>query len=42
MLGTLIIGLREGLEAALVVSVLLAYVRKIGRPDAARKIWLSV
>lgn len=42
MLGTLIIGLREGLEAALVVSVLLAYVRKIGRPDAARKIWLGV
>ena len=42
MLGTLMIGLREGLEAALVVSILLAYVRKIGRPDAARIIWLGV
>ncbi len=42
MLATLLIGLREGLEAALVVGVLLAYVRKTGRPDAARKIWLGV
>lgn len=42
MIGTLMIGLREGLEAALVVSVLLAYVNKLGRRDAARKIWLGV
>ncbi|PRI12191.1 iron uptake transporter permease EfeU [Leucobacter massiliensis] len=42
MLGTLMIGLREGLEAALVVSVLLAYVQQLGRRDAARKIWLGV
>ena len=42
MVATLLIGLREGLEAALVVSVLLAYVGKLGRPDAARKIWLGV
>lgn len=42
MIATLLIGLREGLEAALVVGVLLAYVKKIGRPDAARKIWLGV
>lgn len=42
MIATLLIGLREGLEAALVVSVLLAYVHRIGRPDAARKIWLGV
>lgn len=42
MLATLLIGLREGLEAALVVGVLLAYVRKLGRPDAATKIWWGV
>lgn len=42
MIATLLIGLREGLEAALVVGVLLAYVGKLGRPDAARKIWLGV
>lgn len=42
MIGTLMIGLREGLEAALVVSVLLAYVKRIERPDAARRIWLGV
>ncbi|UOR03187.1 FTR1 family protein [Leucobacter allii] len=42
MIGTLMIGLREGLEAALVVSVLLAYVRQLGRRDAAVKIWIGV
>ena len=42
MIATLLIGLREGLEAALVVGVLLAYVGKLGRPDAARKIWRGV
>ncbi len=42
MLATLLIGLREGLEAALVVGVLLAYVNRLGRHDAARKIWLGV
>lgn len=42
MIATLLIGLREGLEAALVVSILLAYVHRIGRPDAAKKIWLGV
>ncbi len=36
------IGVREGLEAALVVSVLLAYTTRINRPDAARKIWIGV
>ena len=42
MLATLLIGLREGLEAALVVGVLLAYVNRIGRRDAAVKIWVGV
>ena len=42
MLGTFLIGLREGLEAALVVGILLAYVNRIGRRDVARRIWLGV
>jgi high-affinity iron transporter len=42
MIATLLIGLREGLEAALVVGVLLAYVNRIGRRDAALKIWIGV
>ncbi|MFT4231315.1 MAG: FTR1 family protein [Leucobacter sp.] len=42
MIGTLMIGLREGLEAALVVSVLLAYVNRLGRRDAALRIWIGV
>lgn len=36
------IGLREGLEAALVIGVLLAYVNRIGRPDIAKRVWLGV
>nr|WP_233613496.1 iron uptake transporter permease EfeU [Leucobacter edaphi] len=36
------IGLREGLEAALVVSILLAAAKKAGRPDAVRLIWYGV
>lgn len=42
MLGTFLIGLREGLEAALVVGILLAYVTRIGRRDVAWRIWMGV
>jgi len=42
MLGTFLIGLREGLEAALVVGILIAYVRKIGRDDVRPRIWAGV
>lgn len=42
MLGAIIIGLREGLEASLVVGILIAYVRKIGRDDVIVRIWLGV
>lgn len=41
-LASFLIGLREGLEAALIVSILIAYVRKIGRPQATRRIWWGV
>lgn len=42
MLGTFLIGLREGLEASLVVGILIAYVRKIGRDDVVPRIWAGV
>lgn len=35
----LLITLREGLEAALIVSILLAYLRQLGRSDRSRLIW---
>lgn len=38
----LLIGLREGLEAALVVGLLIAYIRKLGREELRRAIWLGV
>ncbi|MFM6980051.1 MAG: FTR1 family protein, partial [Micrococcales bacterium] len=42
MLDTFIIGLREGLEAALIVSILIAYLVKTERKNAISKIWLGV
>ena len=42
MLATFLIGLREGLEAALVVGILVAYLRRLGRGDALPRLWAGV
>ncbi|MFJ4224833.1 iron uptake transporter permease EfeU [Microbacterium sp. NPDC089695] len=42
MLATFLIGLREGLEAALVVGILVAYLRRLGRGDALPRMWAGV
>jgi high-affinity iron transporter len=42
VLATFLIGLREGLEAALVVGILVAYLRRLGRQDALPKLWAGV
>jgi high-affinity iron transporter len=42
LLGNYLIGLREGLEASLVVSILIAYVVKRGHRDALTPIWIGI
>lgn len=42
MLANALIGLREGLEAALIVSILLASLARLGRADLRRPVWIGV
>ena len=42
MVATFVIGLREGLEAALIVGIVAAFLRQRGRPEALRLVWAGV
>ena len=41
MLPTFVIGLREGVEAALIVGIIAAFLRQEGRRDALRWVWVG-
>jgi high-affinity iron transporter len=42
MIPTLVIGLREGLEASLIVGIIAAFLNHAGRRDALKQVWLGV
>jgi high-affinity iron transporter len=42
VLATFVIGLREGVEAALIVGIIAAFLRREGRADTLRLVWLGV
>src|ERR1700760_1839637 len=41
VLPTFVIGLREGLEAALIVGIIAAFLGQQGRKDALRQVWIG-
>lgn len=42
MIPTLVIGLREGLEASLIVGIIAAFLNHAGRREALKQVWLGV
>ena len=42
MLAGFLLALREGIEAALIISIVLGLLRKMNRPDRSRVVWLGV
>jgi len=42
MLATLVIFLREGVEASMIIAILLAYLNRIGRREHFRDVFLGV
>ena len=42
MIPTLVIGLREGVEASLIVGIIAAFLARNGRRDALRQMWIGV
>ena len=42
MLPTFVIGLREGLEASLIVGIIAAFLRRNASPSRLRRMWLGV
>lgn len=42
LLANYLIGLREGLEAGLIVGILIAYLNKLGRRDVLPRLWIGI
>lgn len=42
MFANFLIGLREGLEAGLIVGILVAYLKKLGRTDVLPRLWIGI